>query len=122
MWISLFTFQINYMILGGLELQSSPCVFCVFSPSAWLPVHVRLCCQKHFIVNIFYCVPDMETYPVNAEYLVPGDLISIPKHGCVMPCDALLLNGNCIVNAVSYTHLDVYKRQIVHCTICCYSM
>lgn len=46
---------------------------------------------------------DLEIYPVNSEYLVPGDLIVIPKHGCVMTCDALLLNGNCIVNESTLT-------------------
>ncbi|KYB27139.1 polyamine-transporting ATPase 13A3 [Tribolium castaneum] len=30
--------------------------------------------------------------------LVPGDVIVIPSHGCDMQCDAVLLNGNCIVN------------------------
>lgn len=30
--------------------------------------------------------------------LVPGDLIEIPSHGCVMHCDAVLLSGNCILN------------------------
>lgn len=30
--------------------------------------------------------------------LVPGDIIVIPAHGCTVPCDAVLLNGNCIVN------------------------
>ncbi|XP_013403365.2 probable cation-transporting ATPase 13A3 [Lingula anatina] len=30
--------------------------------------------------------------------LVPGDVIVIPKHGCTMSCDAVLLVGNCIVN------------------------
>ncbi|RZC32699.1 cation-transporting ATPase 13A3, partial [Asbolus verrucosus] len=30
--------------------------------------------------------------------LVPGDLIVIPAHGCELQCDAILLNGNCIVN------------------------
>ncbi|XP_063923863.1 polyamine-transporting ATPase 13A3-like [Zophobas morio] len=30
--------------------------------------------------------------------LVPGDMIVIPSHGCDMQCDAVLLNGNCIVN------------------------
>lgn len=30
--------------------------------------------------------------------LVPGDVISIPANGMVMPCDAVLLQGTCIVN------------------------
>ena len=30
--------------------------------------------------------------------LVPGDLIMIPVKGCTMSCDAVLVNGTCIVN------------------------
>ncbi|XP_056008608.1 polyamine-transporting ATPase 13A3-like isoform X2 [Ostrea edulis] len=30
--------------------------------------------------------------------LVPGDVITIPQHGCVMTCDAVLITGTCIVN------------------------
>ncbi len=30
--------------------------------------------------------------------LVPGDVIVVPPHGCVMACDAVLLSGNAIVN------------------------
>ncbi|KAL0267327.1 UNVERIFIED_CONTAM: hypothetical protein PYX00_009625 [Menopon gallinae] len=35
--------------------------------------------------------------------LVPGDVIEIPVNGCVMACDALILNGNCIVNESTLT-------------------
>ncbi|XP_032670588.1 probable cation-transporting ATPase 13A3 isoform X1 [Odontomachus brunneus] len=38
----------------------------------------------------------IETVP--AERLVPGDILVIPSHGCLMPCDAVLLTGNCILN------------------------
>ncbi|XP_051165501.1 polyamine-transporting ATPase 13A3 isoform X1 [Leptopilina boulardi] len=38
------------------------------------------------------------TCEVPAERLVPGDIIVIPPHGCLMPCDAVLLTGNCILN------------------------
>uniref|UniRef100_A0A674CM36 ATPase 13A3 n=1 Tax=Salmo trutta TaxID=8032 RepID=A0A674CM36_SALTR len=30
--------------------------------------------------------------------LVPGDVIVIPSNGMIMPCDAVLVHGNCIVN------------------------
>ena len=30
--------------------------------------------------------------------LVPGDILEVPRHGCVMQCDAVLISGNCIVN------------------------
>lgn len=35
---------------------------------------------------------------IPTTHLVPGDIIEIPAHGCVMQCDAVLVNGNCIVN------------------------
>lgn len=40
--------------------------------------------------------PVMSTIPT--EQLVPGDLMLVPPHGCIMHCDAVLLAGNCIVN------------------------
>lgn len=30
--------------------------------------------------------------------LVPGDTMLIPSNGTIMPCDAVLLSGTCIVN------------------------
>ena len=30
--------------------------------------------------------------------LVPGDVIVVPAHGCIMTCDAVLITGTCIVN------------------------
>ncbi|XP_060069309.1 polyamine-transporting ATPase 13A3-like [Ylistrum balloti] len=35
---------------------------------------------------------------ISSEDLVPGDVIEIPRHGCVMQCDAVLTCGNCIIN------------------------
>ncbi|KAH9514185.1 hypothetical protein Btru_030489 [Bulinus truncatus] len=35
---------------------------------------------------------------IPSEELVPGDVIEIPRHGCDMQCDAVLITGNCIVN------------------------
>ncbi|XP_075212316.1 polyamine-transporting ATPase anne boleyn isoform X2 [Lycorma delicatula] len=35
---------------------------------------------------------------IPTELLVPGDLLILPAHGCIMHCDAVLLTGNCIVN------------------------
>ncbi|XP_008206786.1 cation-transporting ATPase 13A2 isoform X2 [Nasonia vitripennis] len=38
------------------------------------------------------------TATVAAKCLVPGDILVIPSYGCIMPCDAVLLTGNCILN------------------------
>ncbi|EEB12615.1 cation-transporting ATPase fly, putative [Pediculus humanus corporis] len=44
-----------------------------------------------------------KTCTITTEQLVPGDVIIIPSHGCVMQCDAVLLAGNCIVNEAMLT-------------------
>lgn len=41
---------------------------------------------------------NIEECVVSAEKLVPGDVIVLPPDGCIMPCDALLLTGSCLVN------------------------
>lgn len=35
---------------------------------------------------------------VNSRDLVPGDVLLIPGEGCVLPCDAVLTGGSCLVN------------------------
>ncbi|GLV46341.1 anne boleyn [Carabus blaptoides fortunei] len=40
----------------------------------------------------------IQTEVISTELLVPGDILEIPTHGCIMHCDAVLLAGNCIVN------------------------
>lgn len=38
-----------------------------------------------------------EQRTISSEEIVPGDLIVVPE-SCVMPCDAIVLSGTCIVN------------------------
>eukprot|EP00092_Neocalanus_flemingeri_P007619 GFUD01008222.1.p1 GENE.GFUD01008222.1~~GFUD01008222.1.p1 ORF type:complete len:1156 (+),score=221.75 GFUD01008222.1:90-3557(+) len=42
--------------------------------------------------------PDQTTHTVENSGLVPGDVILVPPHGCVMCCDAVLVTGSAIVN------------------------
>ncbi|BFZ22994.1 hypothetical protein BsWGS_26032 [Bradybaena similaris] len=44
------------------------------------------------------CRGDGTYVDIPSEDLVPGDVIEIPRHGCHMQCDAVLITGNCIVN------------------------
>lgn len=48
--------------------------------------------------------------------LVPGDVITIPQHGCVMTCDAVLITGTCIVNESMLTgeSVPVTKTPMTH--------
>ncbi|XP_064642626.1 polyamine-transporting ATPase 13A3-like isoform X2 [Lineus longissimus] len=53
---------------------------------------------------------------IDAKELVPGDVILIPPHGCIMPCDAALVSGNCIVNESMLTgeSVPVTKTPLSH--------
>ena len=48
--------------------------------------------------------------------LVPGDVIAIPTNGMIMPCDAVLVQGTCIVNESMLTGGTL---QMASCPVRC---
>lgn len=52
----------------------------------------------HSVDKVTVCRGGTHYEDIPTTHLVPGDVVEIPAHGCVMHCDAVLLNGNCIVN------------------------
>lgn len=44
------------------------------------------------------CPPLPDIYQAMSTDLVPGDVIVIPANGMIMPCDAALVQGTCIMN------------------------
>lgn len=49
-------------------------------------------CLLHFFIVL------VEIEEILSTDLVPGDLMVIPSNGTIMPCDAVLVSGTCIVN------------------------
>ncbi|CAI2350160.1 unnamed protein product [Caenorhabditis sp. 36 PRJEB53466] len=43
-------------------------------------------------------IRDGKEVTIGSEQLVPGDILLIPPHGCLMQCDSVLMNGTVIVN------------------------
>ncbi len=63
------------------------------------------------------CRGNNEFELVSSEHLVPGDIIEIPSdHESMMTCDAVLLNGTCILNESMLTgeSVPVIKTQLQH--------
>ncbi|XP_055738736.1 polyamine-transporting ATPase 13A3-like isoform X2 [Salvelinus fontinalis] len=52
----------------------------------------------HSIVRVSVCRGTLDVEEAMSTELVPGDVIVIPANGMIMPCDAVLVHGNCIVN------------------------
>ncbi|XP_027443592.1 probable cation-transporting ATPase 13A3 isoform X4 [Zalophus californianus] len=52
----------------------------------------------HSTVRVSVCRVNEEIEEIFSTDLVPGDVMVIPLNGTVMPCDAVLINGTCIVN------------------------
>ncbi|XP_006873192.1 PREDICTED: probable cation-transporting ATPase 13A3 [Chrysochloris asiatica] len=52
----------------------------------------------HSTVRVSVCRVNEEIEEIFSTELVPGDVMVIPLNGTVMPCDAVLINGTCIVN------------------------
>ena len=51
-----------------------------------------------YVLGVWYSEYFSVYEDIPSEDLVPGDVIEIPRHGCTMQCDAVLIEGNCIVN------------------------
>uniref|UniRef100_A0A673CL98 Polyamine-transporting ATPase 13A3 n=1 Tax=Sphaeramia orbicularis TaxID=375764 RepID=A0A673CL98_9TELE len=52
----------------------------------------------HSIVRVSVCRADNDIEEILSTDLVPGDVVVIPSNGTIMPCDAVLVSGTCIVN------------------------
>ncbi|XP_030608317.1 probable cation-transporting ATPase 13A3 isoform X2 [Archocentrus centrarchus] len=52
----------------------------------------------HSVVRVSVCRQNKDIEQAMSTELVPGDVIVIPVNGMIMPCDAVLFHGTCIVN------------------------
>ncbi|XP_071379354.1 polyamine-transporting ATPase 13A3-like [Centroberyx affinis] len=52
----------------------------------------------HSVVRVSVCRGNKDVEQAMSTELVPGDVIIIPANGTIMPCDAALVQGTCIVN------------------------
>ncbi|XP_036900991.1 polyamine-transporting ATPase 13A2 isoform X1 [Sturnira hondurensis] len=54
-------------------------------------------------MQVCVCRPGGEEEWVDSSELVPGDCLVLPKEGGLMPCDAVLVAGECMVNESALT-------------------
>uniref|UniRef100_A0A8B9TEF5 Polyamine-transporting ATPase 13A3 n=1 Tax=Anas platyrhynchos TaxID=8839 RepID=A0A8B9TEF5_ANAPL len=66
----------------------------------------------HSIVRVSVCRGNQEIEEILSTDLVPGDIMLIPSNGTIMPCDAVLLSGTCIVNESMLTGESVPVTKI----------
>lgn len=52
----------------------------------------------HASDNVNVCRGNDVYENIESTQLVPGDVIEVPSFGCTMPCDAVLVSGNVIIN------------------------
>ncbi|XP_045907521.1 polyamine-transporting ATPase 13A3-like isoform X2 [Micropterus dolomieu] len=52
----------------------------------------------HSVLRVSVCRENKDIEQAMSTELVPGDVIIIPANGMIMPCDAVLIHGTCIVN------------------------
>ncbi|CAG9785123.1 unnamed protein product [Diatraea saccharalis] len=106
-----YLFQVFSIILWSLDeyYQYASCVFILSTLSCMLALYQT----KQMSINLHKMAGSTSAFTVtvlrpsrtgreecvvNASRLVPGDVLVLPPDGCVMPCDAMLLTGTCIVN------------------------
>ncbi|OBS67654.1 hypothetical protein A6R68_03815 [Neotoma lepida] len=85
------------------------CIFLISAVSICLALYktrkqsVTLRDMVKLSVRVRVCRPGGEEEWVDSSELVPGDCLVLPQEGGVMPCDAALVAGECVVNESSLT-------------------
>lgn len=62
-------------------------------------------------INVMRSQDENNLKEINSAALVPGDVIEVPEN-CIMPCDAILLTGSCIVNESMLTGESIPVMKI----------
>ncbi|XP_061493630.1 polyamine-transporting ATPase 13A3 isoform X2 [Rhineura floridana] len=72
----------------------------------------------HSIVRVSVSRANQGVEEILSTDLVPGDVIVVPLNGMIMPCDAVLTSGTCIVNESMLTgeSVPVTKTNLPHPT------
>lgn len=106
--------------------------------SAWSPIQNKLLvallhtfvtdvlglyfCRLSTCLNIIFSLSAFPIAPcflaeieeILSTDLVPGDLMVIPSNGTIMPCDAVLVTGTCIVNESMLTGEKKAKKFFLY--------
>ncbi|XP_039223537.1 polyamine-transporting ATPase 13A2 [Crotalus tigris] len=80
------------------------CIFIISTISIGLSLYVTkkqnrtLRDMAKVVTSVQICRPSGERVVVSSVELVPGDVLVVSPEGMLVPCDAALLNGECVVN------------------------
>ncbi|KAJ3129220.1 hypothetical protein HK098_002204 [Nowakowskiella sp. JEL0407] len=100
-----FVFQIASIILWSMDdyYYYATCIFVVSVASMLITlIETKQTMKKLREMSRFTCdvfaLRNNEWIKLSSEELVPGDLVLISNSNKILPCDALLLDGSCIIN------------------------
>ncbi|XP_061879454.1 polyamine-transporting ATPase 13A3-like [Entelurus aequoreus] len=84
----------------GLSMLLVSSVLLAFSLYTVRKHHVRLrdMVLAHSMLQVFVCRRNEDVEQMMSTELVPGDVITIPTNGMMMPCEAVLIRGACTVD------------------------
>ncbi|XP_075427203.1 putative cation-transporting ATPase 13A4 isoform X2 [Ascaphus truei] len=79
-------------------------------------VKLRDLVKSHNNMKVTVCRRDNDCSQVESRHLIPGDIIVLSGKNFFMSCDAILINGTCIVNEGMLTGecIPVTKTQLPH--------
>ncbi|EPZ31935.1 Cation-transporting P-type ATPase, subfamily V domain-containing protein [Rozella allomycis CSF55] len=103
-------FQIFSIILWSLDnyYLYAGCVLIISLISSMMALfetrrNLRALNKLNNEVCLVECVRDNKTFKISSNLLFPGDLFLIPNQRIEIPCDCVLIEGNCLINESSLT-------------------
>uniref|UniRef100_A0A672JSV6 Succinate dehydrogenase [ubiquinone] iron-sulfur subunit, mitochondrial-like n=1 Tax=Sinocyclocheilus grahami TaxID=75366 RepID=A0A672JSV6_SINGR len=111
----------TYLQLLFEEVLNPFYIFQVFSIILWMSdryYYYAACILIISLISIGVCLSNarnrrnVSNVCVSSEELVPGDCIVIPAEGLLLPCDAALLAGECMVNESMLTGESIPEMKM----------
>ncbi|KAM9316539.1 putative cation-transporting ATPase 13A4 [Gastrophryne carolinensis] len=122
----IYVYQIGAIILlliqASLNYAISILILCILTITLSLIEHRKQSTKLHKLVKSHnnikctVCQKNGDCFQVESRHLVPGDIIALSGENFFMSCDAVMINGTCVVNEGMLTgeSIPVAKTQLPH--------
>ncbi|XP_078523062.1 putative cation-transporting ATPase 13A4 [Lissotriton helveticus] len=108
LWVAYTYYEYSFAIMTLTIISISVTVHDLRKQS----INLHKLVEVHNSVIVTVCQKDGDCKEVESRHLVPGDVILLPGNKLYLPCDAILINGSCIVNEGTLTGESVPVKKI----------
>ncbi|XP_069068860.1 probable cation-transporting ATPase 13A4 isoform X2 [Pleurodeles waltl] len=109
LWVAYAYYEYSFAILTVTIISIAVTVHDLRQQS----INLHNLVEVHNSVIVTVCQKDGDCKEIESRHLVPGDVLLLPRKKLYIPCDAILINGSCIVDEGMLTGFNTAKGDLV---------